>query len=82
MKVHLEKPRTFSGTYVIDLVAPVDYDELIDCLRAKGVVVETAGLDIRFPDRTSVKDDTGNIFRRSFEKTIHNCSPYVLDHEQ
>ena len=39
MKVHLEKPRTFSGTYVIDLVAPVDYDELIDCLRAKGVVV-------------------------------------------
>ena len=51
MKVHLEKPRTFSGTYVIDLVAPVDYDELIDCLRAKGVIMETAGLDIRFPSR-------------------------------
>ena len=72
MKVHLEKPRTFSGTYVIDLVAPVDYDELIDCLRAKGVVVETAGLDIRFPDRnkrkTSVisrKNDAGNVFRQS-----------------
>ena len=55
MKVHLEKPRTFSGTYVIDLVAPVDYDELIDCLRAKDVIVETAGLDIRFPDRNKRK---------------------------
>jgi len=55
MKVHLEKPRTFSGTYVIDLVAPVDYDELIDCLRAKGVIVETAGLDIRFPSRNKRK---------------------------
>lgn len=73
MKVHLEKPRTFSGTYVIDLVAPVDYDELIDCLRAKGVVVETAGLDIRFSDRNkrkisviSRKNDTNKVFRRSF----------------
>ena len=85
MKVHLEKPRTFSGTYVIDLVAPVDYDELIDCLRAKGVVVETAGLDIRFPSRnkrkTSVisrENDSVNVFRQSLWNTSLFKTNFIL----
>ena len=85
MKVHLEKPRTFSGTYVIDLVAPVDYDELIDCLRAKGVVVETAGLDIRFPDRNKRKtsgisreNDSVNVFRQSLWNTSLFKTNFIL----
>ncbi len=85
MKVHLEKPRTFSGTYVIDLVAPVDYDELIDCLRAKGVIVETAGLDIRFPSRnkrkTSVisrENDSVNVFRQSLWNTSLFKTNFIL----
>lgn len=85
MKVHLEKPRTFSGTYVIDLVAPVDYDELIDCLRAKSVIVETAGLDIRFPSRnkrkTSVisrENDSVNVFRQSLWNTSLFKTNFIL----
>ena len=46
MKIITRKPSGISWRYTIDLVDPQDYEVLVKEIEAKGVVVETKGLDV------------------------------------
>lgn len=46
IKVITEKPSGISWRYTIDLVAPRDYIDIVDAIKAKGVVIETKDLNI------------------------------------
>lgn len=46
MKIITKKPSGISWRYTIDLVDPQDYSTLVEAIEAKGVVVETKGLDV------------------------------------
>ena len=48
MKIITRKPSGISWRYTIDLVDPQDYKALVEAIEAKGVTVETKGIDMYF----------------------------------
>jgi len=80
MRVTTKKRKKFAWDYVIDLVAPENINELIELIEAKGIVVDSTGLNlnVRYPAKNlnkkiSVGDDhcenNSKIFRQSFWNT-------------
>lgn len=46
MKIITRKPSGISWRYTIDLVDPQDYEAIVKDIEAKGVTVETQGIDV------------------------------------
>ena len=78
MKVLTKDRKTFVWDYVIDLVDPKDFDELVEVIRAKGIVVETAGFDTVYPNRNQYKiEETCNVPDvdvKKFRQSLWNTS--------
>lgn len=77
IKVYTREQKKFIWSYVIDLVDPCDYDELIDMLQARGIVVD-AQLDIRYPNRNQHKArevcNYSDIDVKTFRQSLWNTS--------
>lgn len=72
MKVSTGEGNKFAWTYVIGLVDPDDYDELMNALDERGVIVETERLDSIYPNRKRAINVTSEIERRRvFQKVFH-----------
>lgn len=78
MKVLTKDRKTFVWDYVIDLVDPKDFDELVEMIRAKGIVVETAGFDTVYPNRNQYRiEETCNVLDvdvKKFRQSLWNTS--------
>ncbi len=83
MKVLTKDQKTFVWDYVIDLVDPRDFDELVAMIRAKGIIVETAGFDTGYPNRNQYKiEETCNVLdvdAKKFRQSLWNTSLFKVN---
>jgi len=78
MKVRTRKRKIFVWDYVIDLVDPKDFDELVEMIRAKGIIVETDGFDTWYPNRNQHKVEAvcnySDVDVKTFRQSLWNTS--------